>query len=469
MKLLLTLTLTLTTLILQAKIWTVSPSGTYQTANSVSGLVNNGDTVYIQAALYSNHLQTTFSKDNLLIKGINGRPRLEAGTSLANNPNGKAIFVISGNSCRLENIEFANAAVPDHNGAGVRQEGCALYVRDCYFNGNEMGILGGALPNCKLTLEHNYFLNNGSTANPGYQHNIYIGHIDSFICRYNYSINAIAQGHELKSRAYNNIIAYNFIANISTEDSRTIDLPNGGTAAIIGNIIEQGQNSSNSNLLGYGMEGLSNPGPHNLWVVSNSFINKKTTGSFIQTGGTADTLFVKNNLFLGAKTGGLITGTVNYKDSSNNLVSDILATGGFVSTTNFNYHLQSNSPAIDKGITINKAARGYSLKPMVQYLDTANFELRPSDGMLDIGAFEFQKPTYIQKTGSHDLFLYPNPVLGNDFAINAPMASPFVIYSIDGRYVMGGIFVNERIDVTNLPAGIYCIKINHQFLKFIKQ
>ena len=116
-----------------AAVWNVGPTRTYTTPSAVSNLVNHGDTVLIDAAVYLNHPQVYFTKNNLLLRGIGGRPRLEAGAALAGNNNGKAIFVISGSDCRVEHLEFANAAVPDHNGAGIRQEGCGLVVTDCFF------------------------------------------------------------------------------------------------------------------------------------------------------------------------------------------------------------------------------------------------------------------------------------------------------------------------------------------------
>lgn len=255
-----------------ATVWHVGPTRTYTYCSQVASLVQDGDTVAIDYATYINDAQVSWTNNNLLIIGVGGRPRLEAGSIIANdNVNGKGIFVIIGSNVRVENIEFANAVVIDNNGAGIRQEGKNLFVHHCKFDGNEMGILqGGTIPNCTITVEYSEFLNGGSAANPGYQHNIYINHIDTFIFRYNYSHDAKNGGHELKSRATNNYVLYNRIANIQTIDSRNIDLPNGGTTVVMGNIIEQGQNSENSNILGYGLEGLSNPAPHNLWIVNNT-------------------------------------------------------------------------------------------------------------------------------------------------------------------------------------------------------
>lgn len=396
---------------LQAKIWQVGPGRVYTYCSQVAGLVNDGDTVEIDYALYSNDVQVTWSKNNLYITGVGGRPTLEAGIKIANDmSNGKGIFVVSGKQIRINNIEFIKAKVQSHNGAGIRQEGANLTITNCKFNGNEMGVLSGNISNCKTVIEYCEFLNGGSADDPGYQHNIYINHIDTFIFRYNYTYDALAQGHELKSRANYNIIMYNRISNISNMDSRNIDIPNGGTTILVGNIIEQNQNSANSNILGYGLEGLSNTSSHCLWVCNNTFVNKKTTGSFIHIADNTDTLFVKNNIFSGAKTGGFIIGKASILDTSNNIIDNNIANIGFVNTNDNNYRLTSTSNAIDFGVIINKKIQGYDLKPKYQYKEELNYEQRNIVGTIDAGAYEYNS---VSNTDDTDFpmaaAMHPNP------------------------------------------------------------
>jgi hypothetical protein len=458
----------ITPFFLSAKEWHVGPARTYTTPAQVSSLVADGDTVSIDAALYSNHPQVFFTRNRLLLRGTGGRPRLEAGTSLAGNTNGKAIFVISGADCVVENIEFANASVPDHNGAGIRQEGCDLTVRYCFFNGNEMGILGGAYTDCKVTMEYNEFANNGSNINPGYQHNIYIGRIDTFVFRYNYSINAIAEGHELKSRARNNIILYNYIGNQTTEDSRTIDLPNGGTAVLVGNVIEQGPNSANSNLFGYGMEGLSNPAPHHVWIAHNTFVNKKSTGNFIQTGAGTDTLFLKNNILAGAKTSGLIQGTPAHLDSSGNLVSNNINAIGFEDVAAFNYHLTAGSSAVNLGVKLNKTVHGYSLDPVWEYADTATNIPRPLSGPPDAGAFEFLQVSSVQEPDGKMATVFPNPCREMLY-ISGSDQSVYSIHDIGGRYIQGGLTLQGSISTAGINPGVYWLRIGSKACAFVRE
>lgn len=448
-----------------ATTWYVGPARTYTFCSQVAPFVSTGDTVLIDPTTYANDPQVIWNKNDLYIAGNGGRPRLEAGSIIANDMvNGKGIFVISGSNVHVHNIEFANAVVQDNNGAGIRQEGANLWVSNCTFNGNEMGILGGNIPNCKTTIEYCTFLNSGSTFNPGYQHNIYINHIDTLVFRYNYSHDAIAEGHELKSRATYNFILYNRIANEGSEDSRTIDLPNGGTSVIVGNILEQGPNSANSNLLGYGLEGLTNPAPHSLYCCSNSFINKKATGSFIQVASGTELLFAKNNVFAGAKTGGLFIGTAAILDSSNNAINNRLSVFGFEDEENFNYHLQPESILIDKGITLTSVVSGHALLPTLEYEDQSSFVPRSVDGPIDIGAYEFASTLGTITLPSVDINVFPNP------------ASESIVIDVDSDAVkigdlqminlLGEIVLHQKlqagkneVDVSMLVSTIYFLLI----------
>jgi len=453
-----------------AKIWTVDPAGTYPSPFSVRNLVDDGDTIYIEAAVYKNQRQTYFYKHSLLIRGINGRPRIEGGSTLAANANGKALFVMNGAYCHVDNIEFANASVPDLNGAGIRQEGCGLLVSNCYFTGNEMGILGGNGTVCNVTIEHCIFTNNGNPKRPGFQHNVYINHIDTLTFRYNFSFDASAEGHELKSRARNNIIIYNYIANFNSGDSRNIDLPNGGGALIMGNIIEQGENSVNSNILGYGLEGLTNPGPYNLWVMNNTFINRKSKGNFVQVKSGTDTLTLKNNIMVGAKTSGLILGSPTVLDSATNLVSNAITAPMFKADSTRTYSLERGSPCIDAGTYINASRLAYILRPDLEYHDTASFGQRRRDLKVDIGAYEGPKVIsvdFVERVKS--IQIYPNPSSSKTIRMNglSKKPTPFEVYSISGKRVYGGLVINGQL-ILDLPAGIYTLRIpSRQFVQKI--
>lgn len=127
----------------------------------------------------------------------------------------------------MENIEFSGCAVPDKNGAGIRQEGANLTVRSCYFHDNENGILAGTVKNGPIWIEYSEFGYNGN--GDGYSHNLYINNVDTLIFQFNYSHHAKI-GHELKTRAHVNYILYNRLSDeVTGTASRNIDIPNGGT------------------------------------------------------------------------------------------------------------------------------------------------------------------------------------------------------------------------------------------------
>ncbi|OGU58773.1 MAG: hypothetical protein A2X64_00600 [Ignavibacteria bacterium GWF2_33_9] len=458
-----------------AETWNVGPNRTYKFCSEIMNLVEDGDVIKIDSALYENDKQVTWTKNNLSIRGANGKPILKAGTLIANDhSNGKGIFVILGNNTLVENIEFSNSKVPDHNGAGIKLEGANLLVRNCTFSNNEMGILqGGTIANCRVNIEFCKFMNNGSVDNPGYQHNVYINHIDTLYFRCNETLDAIAQGHELKSRASNNFIYYNRISNLSSEDSRNIDLPNGGTAVIVGNIIEQGPNSANSNIIGFGMEGLENPGPHNLYICNNTIVNRKNKGSFIQIA-DIDTLYYKNNFFLGAKTGGFLIVAPATLDSSNNIVNDDITIANFKDLPNSDFHLLANSPGRDAGTVIDGFVKGNILKPFNEFDGGNTPLLRYKDDKIDIGAYEFN-PNVSVNEGIHfgDITIFPNPASDYIAVRNMHVSSlqEIQIYDVMGMKVISVETQNsvslQKIDVSALPTGVYFLRKGDQRMKFM--
>jgi hypothetical protein len=207
--------------------------------------------------------------NNLTIRGINGKAQLlSQGITVAK----KAIWVIKGNNTTIEHIEFADAHVPDKNGAGIRLEGTNLTVRNCLFRENENGILTGANPQSTVLIENSVFDHNGH--GDGYSHNIYIGNIARFTLKDSISRHARI-GHQVKSRA-----AYNLIANNTIKDGPTgrssylIDLPAGGEAHIIGNTLHQGPFAENFTMVAYGAEKHLH-GTNSLTLTNNTFKNER--------------------------------------------------------------------------------------------------------------------------------------------------------------------------------------------------
>ncbi len=349
----------------------VGPGKTYANPSDAAAAAHDGDTIEIDAGDYHGDV-AHWTANNLTIRGVGGMAHLIAE---GNAYGGKAIWVISGNNTTVEYIEFSGATVPDKNGAGIRQEGAGLTVRHCYFHDNEDGILTTDNATSDILIERSQFEHNGY--GDGRSHNLYINHVRSFTFQYNYSHRAHV-GHELKSRAYKNYILYNRITNEDGDASYLIDLPNGGESYVIGNLLEQGPNNQNRTLVCFACEGASNPNSQ-VYFVNNTFVNDASAGTFIHNNASTDAVVV-NNLFVGP--GALVNGPAM---QTTNLMTDSPA---FVDQTNYDYHLTSSSPAIDQGSDPGMA-NGMSLVPTFQYVHPTDSQARPSDGMIDVGAYEY--------------------------------------------------------------------------------
>jgi len=350
----------------------VGPGRQYTHPSQVTGVVQSGDVVEIDAGAYSGPA-SIWVTDDLTLRGVGGRAHLVAPATISNQ---KAIWVTQGANMAVENIEFSGAAVPDMNGAGIRAEGQDLAICGSYFHDNQEGILGGG---GNVLIEYSEFARNGNCVSGfGCSHNIYIANIARFTLRYSYSHHAHI-GHTVKSRAQENYILYNRIMDETDGDSSyIIDLPNGGLSYVAGNLLQQGPSSDNSTILIYGEEGLINPSK-TLYVVNNTFVNDRAGGMFLDISGPS-TATVQNNLFVG--NGTLVSGTAtqvtNLRTNAPN----------FVNVGTFDYRPTAMTSGIDQG-TAPGLGGTFDLTPIYQYVHPANREARPTRNGIDIGAYEY--------------------------------------------------------------------------------
>lgn len=366
---------------------TVGPGKTYAKPCQAIAAAAAGDVIEIDASGSYGGDTCAWSTDNLTVRGVGGRPKLDiAGVPPAQK---KGLFTIAAPNATIENLEFSGAAISaadGNNGAGIRHQGLNLTVRGCYFHDNQNGILGA--PSTagmgRVVIEGSEFSHNG--AGDGYSHNMYIGNYAGFTLRYSYSHRGNV-GHLVKSRAYQNQILSNRITDESSGTaSYEIDLPNGGTSLVIGNIIEQSATTQNPSMLAYGEEGTTGYDTH-LYVVNNTFLNDRKSGTFVNNATTTPGVLT-NNIFHEA-------GTVSSQAAAvmtSNFVSATLGDPMFVSAANFDVHLQAGSPCIDKG-TAPGSGSGQPLTPQTQYVQPASSESRGVGGSaIDTGAYEYANP-----------------------------------------------------------------------------
>jgi hypothetical protein len=445
-------TLLLLTVSCYAKTYKVGATKTYTVPSTVAGLVNDGDTVDIDAGTYSDC--ATWNKNNLLLRGVGGMAHIKDVVC-----SGKGIWNFNGNNITMEYIEFSGAANPSLNGAGIRGQGGSFTVRRCYFHDNENGILCNdpISGTSDVLIEYSEFGSNGN--GDGYSHNMYIGTMKNFTLRYCYTHHAKI-GHEIKSRAQNNYILYNRISDeASGTASRSIDLPNGGLAVIIGNIIEQGPNSDNSNIIGYGLEGLSNPAPQSVYLVNNTIVNDKSAGSFINVQNGTTLLKIVNTIFAGRGT--LISGTVTTLDTATNWVSAAVSSIGFVNASGYDYQLLPSAKVIGKGSDPG-AAGSYTLTPVSEYVHNSTKRNRPMNGTIDIGAYEYVSAMGMNSFATSSLTVFPNPVSSKlQLSINSLHPGTVTIANALGQLLFSENMEQGRklfeISMENYPAGFYFV------------
>jgi hypothetical protein len=355
------------------KIIRVGPGRDIELPSKAARIAKDGDVIEIDAAEYFGDV-AVWGSDNLVLRGVGGRPHLNAG---GNSAEGKAIWVINGNNVTVENIEFSNAKVHDKNGAGIRLQGNNLMVRNCVFRDNENGLLTGNNPNRSLLIEYSTFAGNGY--GDGQSHGIYVGSIKQLTFQYNY-VHHTKTGHQVKSGAKKNFILYNkLVDEKSGTSSYAIDMYNGHFALVIGNILQQSQSTDNYSLVHFAAK-LKRPGSA-LYLVNNTVINNRHDGVFLNNRSPIDAKIINNVL---AGNIDLVTGRGS---GDGNVRLDF---SQFVDPQNYDFPLKPGASAIDAGVDPGRAGT-VSLRPRQEYVHAARNRERPVIGQLDAGAFEFQE------------------------------------------------------------------------------
>jgi hypothetical protein len=294
----------------------VGPRQSLTSVADAARQARDGDLVEIEAGVYLNDV-ASWPQSDLTIRGVGGRARMVVTGKSAED---KAIWVIEGNNVVVENVEFAGAAVPHENGAGIRHEGGRLTIRNCLFEHNQMGLLTWNSETAELVIEASEFRDNrvASTYSRGdwVGHQIYVGSIGRFTLRDSY-VHRGAFGHLVKTRARENRIYYNRLTDeAGGRASYELELPNGGIAYVVGNIIEQSASTENRIVVAYGAEGYRWP-DNRLYLVNNTLVDHvPREGTFLRVWPGAGYVVALNNLLVGgtaleSTTPGKYAGNVN--------------------------------------------------------------------------------------------------------------------------------------------------------------
>jgi hypothetical protein len=383
----------------------VGPDKQYKTPSQAARAARNGDTIEIAAGVYEGDV-AVWRADNLTLRGVGGRAHLKAAGKAAR---GKAIWVIRGDHTVVENIEFSGAKVRGKNGAGIRLEGTGLTIRNSYFHHNQMGLLTGTNPQSDVVIENSEFAYNivDARRKRPLGHNIYIGAIRSFTLRNSY-VHHATFGHNVKSRAATNHLAYNRLADEGDGNSSYIvDLPNGGAAYLVGNVIQQSRYTDNWSLINFGSK--RNTPLDRLYLANNTLVSERKDSRFVSNRSSRPVMFVNNilvgrgkpargpsqlfsNLMIQRTTPDAmarLNGTPRMRKARAPYSGNFTANRpGFVDIAGRDYRLSPYSPAIDIGRDPG-AVEGVSLTPRFEFGNRIQLAERSRHGPLDLGAFEF--------------------------------------------------------------------------------
>ena len=290
------------------RVLTVGPGKQYATIRAAAAAAQNGDTIHISAGEYRGDV-ATWDANNLTICGIGGRAKLYADGAYED---GKGTWLIRGSNTTIHSVEFHDAKVPDQNGAGIRQEGPNLTLRDTGFYGNENGILADGGVNATITIEYSEFARNGF--GDGFTHNIYIGQIGVVNVRYCFFHEAKV-GHNLKTRARENYIENSYFADGGNgTSSYLLNFDNGGRAVLRGNLLHKGPNASNSILITH-YANIWGANYNSLTLEHNTLVSTYSGGAFFDVGtGAAVTLTA--NIFAGTGNPSLLGGATATQTSN---------------------------------------------------------------------------------------------------------------------------------------------------------
>ena len=251
----------------------------YTSLSAAASAAASGDTVIVYPGTYSG---ATWYDSNLTIRRATGT---SAGSVVVTGKavGDKGLFLVKGSNVTIDGLRFVGARSTAGNGAGIRQEGLNLTVRNSSFYNNEMGILATPYPTKggSLTIANSSFDYHKSRVSGHIGHSVYGNSLDRMtVTGSKFTRNFV--GHYVKSRAGTTVVTGNTIDDTNGSASFLIDLPEGGGATVANNILVKGASASNCCItIAYGFEmykGRSyQNSPGTVSIRDNRFTNKRAS------------------------------------------------------------------------------------------------------------------------------------------------------------------------------------------------
>lgn len=254
--------------------------------------IKDGSRIYLQKGIYA--VGAYIKASNIELMGEKGVIFDNAVTD------NKAAMVFTGDNIYVESIECRNIAVKDKNGACIRFEGQNLTVRNLYAHDSQVGILTNKDAG-NITIEYSKFERlGGEGKSEGYAHAVY-AFADELRFYRSEILSTQGAGSGIKSRSKKTVILESRLATIDGNDSRLIDTANFGELIVKNSILQQGNNSTNSQLIAYGLEKNVERlfKANSIEIKNNIFILDREQANIILSYRLADTIDISDNIYIG--------------------------------------------------------------------------------------------------------------------------------------------------------------------------
>ena len=251
--------------------------------------IKDGSRIYLEKGVYTEGVYIGASDISIL-----GEAGVVFDGAAADN---KGALVLTGDNVTVESIECVNISVSAGNGACIRFEGTNLTVKDIYVHDSESGVMTASDAG-HVVIAYSRFEHLGSRN--GYSHALYIK-ADELQFLYSSITNTKKEGSGIKSRSKRVVVDNSLVASLTGNDSRLIDMANYGELVVTNSILQQGNNSSNSQLIAYGLEKKVNKQFEvNKITIKNNlvFFDRKQANVFVESR-LDDERIISGNVFIG--------------------------------------------------------------------------------------------------------------------------------------------------------------------------
>jgi hypothetical protein len=349
------------------------------------------------------------------------------GSNVPDNPTGPAYIYIQGLDIRSARPGYTftghDGSMDSYseNAAAIHvEEGGHIYIHDCIIHDAGNGIFSSNTT-YHLNISANYIYDNGIDGSI-YEHNSYT-ESQNIIFEYNHygPLRTGCLGNNLKDRSSGTVIRYNWIESgnrqldlVETDYDHIRNDPAYETTFVYGNILIEPDGAGNSQILHYGGDGgdetMYRTGT--LYFYNNTVVSTRSGNATLMRLSTNTVHAQVYDNILYASAGGsymaitsgngqtvlrgnwLPTGWVETHESGLDPGASVTDNGnvegsvpGFVNLSSQDFHLTSGAAARNSAAQLPTAVQDYL--PERQYVLHQQYEARPTDGNLDIGAFEY--------------------------------------------------------------------------------